>query len=77
MVSGPPVDVIQPVSGNPVTLELPRLIHIAYMYTSDLGSRQLWYQSRTVCRKPFLLVEVESSVCENYLEDKNLFVKTE
>ena len=28
------------------------------------GCRQKWYQSRTDCRKPLLLVDVESSVCK-------------
>ena len=28
------------------------------------GRRQIWYQSRTDCRKPLLLVDVESSVCK-------------
>ena len=28
------------------------------------GCRQIWYQSRTDCRKPLLLVDVESSVCK-------------
>jgi hypothetical protein len=35
------------------------------------GTRRLWYLSRTVCRKPLLLVVVESSVYENYLKAKN------
>jgi hypothetical protein len=36
------------------------------------GTHRLWYQSRTVCRKTLLLVDVESSVCENYLTKKIL-----
>ena len=38
------------------------------------GCRQIWYQSRTDCRTPLLLVDVESSVCKiiwkatNYLQ---------
>jgi hypothetical protein len=35
------------------------------------GPHRFWYQSRTVCRKPLLLVVVESSACENYLKAKN------
>jgi hypothetical protein len=34
------------------------------------GPDRLWYQSRTVCRKTLLLVDVESSVCENYFKAK-------
>ena len=40
------------------------------------GALQSWYQSRTDCRKPLLLADVESSVCENYFETYKLFMKT-
>ena len=33
-----------------------------------LGVIDSWYQSRTVCRKPLLLVDVESSACKNYFK---------
>jgi hypothetical protein len=34
------------------------------------GPHRVWYQSRIVCRKTLLLVDVESSVCENYFKAK-------
>ena len=34
------------------------------------GVTDFWYQSRTICRKPLLLVDVESSVCENYFKEE-------
>ena len=36
------------------------------------GVHRFWYQSRTACRKTLLLVDVESSVCENYLKAKSI-----
>jgi hypothetical protein len=41
------------------------------LYSLDPGGPdRFWYQSRTIYRKPLLLVDVESSVYENYLNAK-------
>ena len=40
------------------------------------GADRIWYQSRTDCRKPLLLVDVESSVCENYFGKYKDVMKT-
>jgi hypothetical protein len=48
------------------------LIYITSLYSLEPGGpHRFWYQSRTVCRKPLLLVVVESSVYENYLKAKS------
>ena len=71
--SGMPADGgIWPGSGNPSSTRcLAYLRHITYLCSIDPGSRQLWYQSRTACRKPLPLVDVESSGYENYLKEQN------
>ena len=49
---------------KPSMSSVANVITCLYNYEATGVPTEIWYQSRTDCRKPLLLVDVESSVCK-------------